>query len=115
MVEATVSIGRPTVVARPVVGEAQLPPAVLTDVLRALRNWMPRLLPEQRAVLEAAAGGVAEVSTDRLLLAAATRAVPAAVAEDIPVLLVVDDAQWTDPASGRGLSFRLWRLLATGC
>lgn len=101
MVEATVSIGRPTVVARPVVGEAQLPPAVLTDVLRALANWMPRLLPEQRAVLEAAAGGVAEVSTDRLLLAAATR--------------VVDDSQWTDPASGRGLSFRLWRLLATGC
>jgi hypothetical protein len=115
LVEATVSIGRPTVVARPVEGEAQLPPAVLTDALLALRNWMPRLLSEQRAVLEAAVGGVAEVSTDRLLLAAATRAVLAAVAEDIPVLLVVDDAQWTDPVSGRGLSFRLWRLLATGC
>ena len=83
-----------TVAARPVEGEAQLPLAVMTDVLRPLRSWTPRLLPEQRDVLEAAAGGVGEASTDRLLLAAATLALLAAVAEDTPVLLVVDDAHW---------------------
>ena len=100
------------VVVRPVEGEAQLPLAVMIDVLRPLRNWMPRLLPEQRAVLEAAVGGVGEASTDRLLLAAATLALLAAVAEDTPVLLVVDDAHWVDLASGRALSFALRRLLA---
>jgi hypothetical protein len=36
----------------------------------------------------------------------------AAVAEDTLALPVVDDAHWTEPASGRALSFRLWRLLA---
>ena len=101
-----------TVAARPVEGEAQLPLAVMTDVLRPLRGWAPRLLPEQRDVLEAAAGGVGEASTDRLLLAAATLALLAAVAEDTPVLLVVDDAHWADPTSGRALSFALRRLLA---
>ena len=101
-----------TVAARPVEGEAQLPLAVMTDVLRPLRGWTPRLLPEQRDVLEAAAGGVGEASTDRLLLAAATLALLATVAEDTPVLLVVDDAHWADPTSGRALSFALRRLLA---
>ena len=101
-----------TVAARPVEGEAQLPLAVMTDVLRPLRGWAPRLLPEQRDVLEAAAGGVGEASTDRLLLAAATLALLATVAEDTPVLLVVDDAHWADPTSGRALSFALRRLLA---
>ena len=101
-----------TVAARPVEGEAQLPLAVMTDVLRPLRSWTPRLLPEQRDVLEAAAGGVGEASTDRLLLAAATLALLATVAEDTPVLLVVDDAHWADPTSGRALSFALRRLLA---
>ena len=101
-----------TVAVRPVEGEAQLPLAVMTDVLRPLRAWMPRLLPEQRDVLEAAAGGVGEASTDRLLLAAATLALLATVAEDTPVLLVLDDAHWADPTSGRALSFALRRLLA---
>ena len=101
-----------TVAARPVEGEAQLPLAVMTDVLRPLRGWAPRLLPEQRDVLEAAAGGVGEASTDRLLLAAATLALLATVAEDTPVLLVVDDAHWADPTSGRALSFAVRRLLA---
>ena len=101
-----------TVAARPVEGEAQLPLAVMTDILRPLRAWVPRLLPEQRDVLEAAAGGVGEASTDRLLLAAATLALLATVAEDTPVLLVLDDAHWADPTSGRALSFALRRLLA---
>jgi hypothetical protein len=101
-----------TVAVRPVEGEAQLPLAVMTDVLRPMRAWMPRLLPEQRDVLEAAAGGVGEASTDRLLLASATLALLAAVAEDTPVLLVLDDAHWADPTPGRALSFALRRLLA---
>ena len=44
-------------------------------------------------MLEAAAGGVGEASTDRLLLAAATLALLATVAEDTPVLLVLDDGK----------------------
>ena len=78
---------RPSLAKRP-----YAPLAVMTDVLRPMRAWMPRLLPEQRDVLEAAAGGVGEASTDRLLLASATLALLATVAEDTPVLLVLDDA-----------------------
>lgn len=100
------------VAVRPVEGEADLPLAVMTDVLRPLRRWVFRLPAAHRSVLEAAGGGVGEASTDRLLLAAATLALLAAAAEDEPLLLVIDDTQWVDPASGRALSFALRRLLA---
>jgi DNA-binding CsgD family transcriptional regulator len=95
----------------PVEGEADLPLAVMTDVLRPLRTFVPGLAAEHRAVLEAA-GGAGEAPADRLLLATATLALLAAAAEDRPLLLVVDDAQWVDAASGRALGFALRRLLA---
>lgn len=100
------------IAAQPVEGEAELPLALMTDVLRPLRPWMSRLPTEHRDVLEAAAGGVGEASSDRLLLAVATLALLATVAEDEPLLLVIDDAHWVDPTSGRALSFALRRLLA---
>jgi DNA-binding CsgD family transcriptional regulator len=100
------------VVARPVEGEADLPLAVMTDVLRPLTGCLDALLPEYRDVLATAAGGAGRASTDRLLLAAATLAVLAAAAEEAPTLLVIDDAHWVDPASAQALSFAVRRLFA---
>ena len=100
------------VAVRPVEGEADLPLAVMTDVLRPLAAYLPMLPQEQREVLTAAAGGVGRASADRLLLASATLALLAAAAEDEPLLLVIDDAHWVDPTSGQALSFAIRRLLA---
>jgi DNA-binding CsgD family transcriptional regulator len=100
------------VAVRPVEGEADLPLAVMADVIRSLADLLPALAVEHREVLAAAAGGAGRASTDRLLLAAATLALLTSAAEDAPLLLVVDDAQWVDLASGQALSFAVRRLLA---
>jgi DNA-binding CsgD family transcriptional regulator len=100
------------VAVRPVEGEADLPLAAMIDVIRPLAPWLPALHAEHREVLTAAAGGAGRGSTDRLLLATSTLALLGAAAEDAPLLLVIDDAHWVDPASGQALSFAVRRLLA---
>lgn len=104
--------GMQVVAARPVDGEADLPLAVILDVVRPLAQYVEGLSSEHRNVLAAASGGDGCGSVDRLILAVATLALLAAAAEDRPLLLVVDDAQWIDAASGRALSFAVRRLLA---
>lgn len=102
------------VAARPVEGEADLPLAVILDVVRPLAKYVGSLSPVHRKVLTAASGGGGGGggSADRLILAVATLTLLAAAAEDRPLLLVVDDAQWVDAASARALSFAVRRLLA---
>ena len=112
LVRHAADLGVRLVAVRPVEGEADLPLAVMTDVLRPLTAYLPQLAAEHRDVLAAAAGGVGQASTDRLLLASATLALLAAAAEAEPLLLVIDDAHWVDPTSGQALSFAIRRLLA---
>ena len=70
-------------------------------------------LPEVQArALEAALGGAGEV--DRFAVYAATLGVVALVAEDGPLLCVMDDAQWVDPASSEALAFTARRLADEG-
>ncbi|HEX8631003.1 MAG TPA: ATP-binding protein, partial [Catenuloplanes sp.] len=104
--------GMRVIAVRPVEGEADLPLAVMTDVVRPLTGLLAQLAPEHRQVLAAVAGGVGRASADRLLLAAATLALLAAAAEEQPLLLVLDDTHWVDPTSGRALGFAIRRLLA---
>jgi AAA ATPase domain len=103
------------VAVRPVEGEADLPLAVMIDIIRPLSDVLPGLAAEHREILAAAAGGAGRASTDRLLLAAATLALLTAAAEDAPLLLVVDDAHWVDLASGQALSFAVHRAAVRGC
>ena len=57
-------------------------------------------------------GGLGEV--DRFAVYAATLGIVALVAEDAPVLCMMDDAQWVDPASSDALLFTARRLADEG-
>ena len=67
--------------------------------------------PQQRAVL-VAFGLSSGDAPDRFLVALATLSLLAQVAEERPLLCVVEDAQWLDDASGQVLGFVARRLLA---
>jgi len=70
-------------------------------------------LPEpQQVALAVALGRAAGDPPDRFLVALATLGLIAAVAEEQPLLCVVDDLQWIDDASARVLGFVARRLLA---
>ena len=67
--------------------------------------------PQQRAVV-VAFGLSSGDAPDRFLVALATLSLLAHVAEERPLLCVVEDAQWLDHASGQVLGFVARRLLA---
>ena len=67
--------------------------------------------PQERAVL-VAFGLSSGDAPDRFLVALATLGLLAQVAEERPLLCVVEDAQWLDDASGQVLGFVARRLLA---
>jgi len=69
------------------------------------------VLPDrQRAVLAGALALGPPVAADPLAVRAATLSLLAAVAEDAPVLAVIDDAHWLDRPSAEALAFAARRL-----
>lgn len=91
------------------------PPAAPASGPRASVSMLDRLqqLPEpQRDALRSAFGFDVEAVPDRFLVGLAVLNVLSEAAEERPLLCVVDDAEWLDPASAQALAFVARRLSA---
>jgi DNA-binding CsgD family transcriptional regulator len=92
--------------------ESDLAFSGLLELLRPVVDRAEELPEVQARALRAALGGAGEV--DRFAVYAATLGVVALVAEDGPLLCVMDDAQWVDPASSDAFLFTARRLADEG-
>ncbi|MEP7106014.1 MAG: ATP-binding protein, partial [Chloroflexota bacterium] len=98
--------------ARGVEFEADVPFAGLHELLRPALGLIDRLPATQGTALRSSLGLGERVEADRLVIGAATLGLVSAFAEEAPLLVVVDDAQWLDPGSAEALAFAVRRLLA---
>jgi DNA-binding CsgD family transcriptional regulator len=104
--------------------EAELPFAALHQLLRPVLGLVGRLPAPQAAALAGALGlgtpgddwgpGGPLEGGDRFLISVAVLSLLAEVAEDRPVLCLVDEAQWLDRSSAQALTFAARRLEAEG-
>ncbi|MGV9771049.1 AAA family ATPase [Streptosporangium sp. NPDC003464] len=94
--------------------EADLAFGGLTQLLWPLRDHLDALPGPQAAVLKAVLGAEPAAGRDRFLTGLAVLTLLADLAEDVPVLCLVDDAQWLDQASAEPLLFAARRLAAEG-
>ena len=92
--------------------EAELPFAALHALLRPALDQIGALPGRQAAALRGALGLAEETGADRFLVGLGVLSLIAELAEDRPVLVLVDDAQWLDRASGGALVFAARRLQA---
>lgn len=98
--------------ARGVESEAQIPFASLLELLRPALVMLDRI-PQPRAVaLEGALALRPATAQERFAVGAATLSLLAAYAEDGPVAVLVDDAQWLDDSSAQAMLFAFRRLMA---
>ncbi|MBA3234608.1 MAG: AAA family ATPase [Chloroflexi bacterium] len=98
--------------ARPVEAELPMGYAGLGDLLARVVEPILAELPEPmaRALSGALSLDAIIESGDPLLVGRATLAALRALAAHSPVVLAIDDVQWLDPASARGLAFVIRRL-----
>ena len=90
--------------------ESELPHAGLHQVLRPIMRLSGGLPAPQAQALEAAFGLAEASAGDRFLVSLASLGLLADAAEERPVLVVVDDAQWLDAPSADALLFVARRL-----
>jgi len=83
-------------------------------LLRPVLNYIERLPGPQTAALRGAFGMSERGSQDRFLAGLAVLSLLSEVAEDRPVLCLVDDAHWLDTASADAILFTARRLEAEG-
>jgi DNA-binding CsgD family transcriptional regulator len=98
--------------ARGVEAEADVPFSGLLELLRPILPCLERIPRPQALALRSALALGPVAATDRFIIGAATLSVLAAHAEDSPLLVLVDDAQWLDASSAAALVFATRRLLA---
>lgn len=89
--------------------EAELPFAGLHQLLRGELHRLGALPAPQRRALSGAFG-LGDAVGDRFMVGAGVLSLLAEVAEESPVLCVVDDAHWLDRASAEALLFAARRL-----
>src|SRR4051795_590529 len=92
--------------------EMELPFAGLHQLCGPMLDRLDRLPPPQRDALATAFGLSAGDPPDRFLVGLAVLSLLSEVAEDRPLVCVVDDAHWLDRASAQTLAFVARRLLA---
>ncbi|HEY3479459.1 MAG TPA: ATP-binding protein, partial [Streptomyces sp.] len=94
--------------------ETGLPFAALHALLRPVLDRIPDLPEAQQDALRSALGLRADAVPDRFLVGLAVLTLLAELAGSGPVVCLVDDAQWLDPASAETLVFTARRLDAEG-
>jgi DNA-binding CsgD family transcriptional regulator len=92
--------------------EMELPFAGLHRLCSPLLGRLDTLPAPQQEALRVALGLSSGPPPDRFLVGLATLSLLAEVAEEQPLLCLVDDLQWLDAASGQVLGFFARRLLA---
>lgn len=95
-------------------GESHLPYAGLSALLRPVLDRLDAIPPVQASALRAALALEAADEARRFAVPAAVLSLLAAVAEDGPVLVTIDDAQWLDHESVEAIAFAVRRLRAEG-
>jgi DNA-binding CsgD family transcriptional regulator/tetratricopeptide (TPR) repeat protein len=93
-------------------GEAELAYAALHQILRPAFDRIPQLPPPQAAALQAAFALTDETVDERFRVSLGVLGLLSEVAEETPVLCLVDDAQWLDQASADAMLFAARRLQA---
>jgi DNA-binding CsgD family transcriptional regulator/tetratricopeptide (TPR) repeat protein len=93
--------------------EAHLPFAALAQLIDPVLDRRDRLPAPQTAALAGALALGPPAPGDRFAVCVATLGLMQAAAEDVPVLALVDDAHWLDPASAECLGFAARRLGGT--
>jgi DNA-binding CsgD family transcriptional regulator len=96
--------------ARGVEAEAELPFSGLLELVRPVLARLDRVPERQADALRGALGLAEPVVADRFLIGAALLSLLAAVAEEEPLLCLVDDAHWLDTGSAQALVFAARRL-----
>ena len=91
--------------------ESPLAFAALHRLLRPVLPYLDRLLAPQARALRGAFGEQDSSAADRFAVFVATLSLLSEAAEERPVIVVVDDAQWLDAASAEALLFVARRLL----
>lgn len=97
---------------RGIESEASIPFASLLELTRPILGALGRIPAPQAVALESALALRPAQPAERFAVGAATLSLLAASAEDRPLLVVVDDAQWLDASSAEALRFAIRRLLA---
>jgi DNA-binding CsgD family transcriptional regulator len=92
--------------------EMELPFAGLHQLCGPMLDHLDALPGPQQAALRTAFGLSSDDAPDRFLIALAALSLLAEVAEEQPLLCLVDDAQWLDTASRQVFGFVARRLLA---
>ena len=105
---AAAATGFRVVAVRGIEGESHLAFAVLADLLEPLAAGIAGLSEPQRAALDGVRSGAG--AGNRFAVCAGLLTLLTNAAQHQPVLLLVDDAQWIDPASIDAIGFALHRI-----
>src|SRR5712664_3623382 len=98
--------------ARGVQFEADVPFAGLHDLVHPTLGLLDRLPPIHASALRSSLGLGPRIESDRLIIGAAVLGLISSYAEEAPLLITVDDAQWLDRASAEAIGFAARRLFA---
>lgn len=97
---------------RGIESEAAIPFAGLAELLRPALGMLDRIPAPQASALAGALALGPPRAQDRFAIGAATLSLLSASADELPLLLLVDDAHWLDGSSAETLLFAARRLLA---